>query len=1225
MSDRNTRIRKGQLGDESVEPIDLEANNGADTGDVPTLGEDGQFHWTALAGGGDMLKSVYDTDDDGIVDKAESVDDGTTGDAHKSTATEVRDAVDKAHASGSDDQTATTVPTDETGVSVQDHIDAVDNPHSVTKAQVGLTNVTDDVQLKENISSYDEKITPADDDYLLLEDSEETGTPIKKVKKSALGGGLVDSVNGQTGDVNLTADDIPTEDSGITTQEALNALEVDQHASHSDDQDASEIPTDETGVSVQDHIDATDNPHSVTKAQVGLTNVQDVDTTDANNINTDETGVTVQEALDLKTTLTDVKADVDIADAISKKHSQNTDTHLGTVDQDIAMGAHKLTGLSVPASNGDSIRATTKITEANLEDAIDKRVSVDNFTIINTASVIKVADRIEENIMLLAFYRCVDQSKSVYNLIDGIIDEYEDETGIDTVASINESYDSSNDLYTNLEYDTYTKLLTHCDGSDGGTTITDETGKTITNTADQYDSYTKLMLHGDGTDGATTVTDSCSSPKTVTNDDNKFDSYTKLCSHFNGTDGDVAYTDPIAGAYTFNGTARLEQDQKKFGATSLWLDGDSDYVTLPDSDSWTFGTGDFTIDAWIRLNSVAGNYGIFGQDAGDGLNYQYLYWGSNKFTYTYHSDSALKVNWTASFTASANTWYHITVVRSGNTWYLFVDGASKALTLEGGSYSADLTDIAGVFIIGSDIPISGGADYFNGYIDELRISKGIARWTSAFTPPVQPYGRVYISTFQKELGTASMLFDGSGSYLTLADSDDWNFGSGDFTIDFWKRYNVCPKNGEYVVGVTRFQVPATKSFGTYENYNGSIYRLLFLYSVNGTTFTTISGTTIPMLVDTWHHIAYVRNGNTLTMYFDGVACGTGDLTGITINDNDLELCVGGDTANNYTNGYIDELRISKGIARWTSAFTPPVQPYGRVYISTAQKEFGTASAVFDGSGSYLTLADSDDWNFGAGDFTIDAWVRFSSLTTGYKAFVEQYEDEDNYIAFYCYYYSVDNTMEIIFLAEDDNVRKAYYHVTLPAGAIATNTWYHLAFVRNSTNFYFFLDGVSKTLTAGTPISTNNLGDMASTLRIGYSEANAVYFNGYIDELRISKGIARWTSNFTPPNLAYHAEDITLISEEFTAESEPANARIVIFEEDVDAITINTDLKALVSIDNGANYDQITLTDEGDWATGKRILSGVVDVSARTGTTIKYKLTSHNGKELKIHGTAVAWT
>ena len=82
----------------------------------------------------------------------------------------------------------------------------------------------------------------------------------------------------------------------------------------------------------------------------------------------------------------------------------------------------------------------------------------------------------------------------------------------------------------------------------------------------------------------------------------------------------------------------------------------------------------------------------------------------------------------------------------------------------------------------------------------------------------------------------------------------------------------------------------------------------------------------------------------------------------------------------FFNGYLDELRISKGIARWTSDFTPPSSPYGKVATVTSQKKFGTASGEFKGSGEYLSLADSDDWNVGSGDFTIDAWVKWNSVS-----------------------------------------------------------------------------------------------------------------------------------------------------------------------------------------------------------------------------------------------------
>jgi len=76
--------------------------------------------------------------------------------------------------------------------------------------------------------------------------------------------------------------------------------------------------------------------------------------------------------------------ETDFDDAATKKHTQNTDTHLGTVDQDIAMNTHKFTGLSVPDANGQSVRTTTKITEANLEDAIDKKHSA---SIIGTKEI----------------------------------------------------------------------------------------------------------------------------------------------------------------------------------------------------------------------------------------------------------------------------------------------------------------------------------------------------------------------------------------------------------------------------------------------------------------------------------------------------------------------------------------------------------------------------------------------------------------------------------------------------------------------------------------------------------------------------------------------------------------------------------------------------------------------------------------------------------------------
>jgi hypothetical protein len=106
-------------------------------------------------------------------------------------------------------------------------------------------------------------------------------------------------------------------------------------------------------------------------------------------------------------------------------------------------------------------------------------------------------------------------------------------------------------------------------------------------------------------------------------------------------------------------------------------------------------------------------------------------------------------------------------------------------------------------------------------------------------------------------------------------------------------------------------------------------------------------------------------------------------------------------------------------------------------------------------------------------------------------------------------------------------------------------------------------------------------------------------------------------------------DLTLISTATTAESAPSDARIVIFEQDIDSITINTDLKAYVSRDGGTNYSEVTLTDEGDYASGKQILAGSVDVSGQpSGTSMRWKIRGFNNsgdaKEFNLHGVCLTW-
>ena len=234
-----------------------------------------------------------------------------------------------------------------------------------------------------------------------------------------------------------------------------------------------------------------------------------------------------------------------------------------------------------------------------------------------------------------------------------------------------------------------------------------------------------------------------------------WDSYTKLMLHCDGVDASTTFTDEIGKTVTANGNAQIDTAQSKFGGASGLFDGIGDYLSLADSDDWNFGSGNFTIDTWVRFNTqIAGaNNDFVGQrDAGTnqrGWNVSF-YPDADQLRFRYStdgiSDTLLSVTWDA----LSAVWYHIAVVRSGNNLYFFVDGTQVGAT----------QDLTGVTIFNSTASLFIGrfgdsTDYFDGWLDELRISKGIARWTANFTPPTVAY---------------------SASTLTITSSRFWTFG-----------------------------------------------------------------------------------------------------------------------------------------------------------------------------------------------------------------------------------------------------------------------------------------------------------------------------------------------------------------------------------------------------------------------------------------------------------------
>ena len=180
-------------------------------------------------------------------------------------------------------------------------------------------------------------------------------------------------------------------------------------------------------------------------------------------------------------------------------------------------------------------------------------------------------------------------------------------------------------------------------------------------------------------------------------------------------------------------------------------------------------------------------------------------------------------------------------------------------------------------------------------------------------------GNAKISTAQSKFGGASGLFDGTGDWLT-ATSDAAFTLDGDFTIEFWLYINTMKQSGLLSNGAGSFSGTA---FVIVLNHGTQTNKLsIWNFPSQSSAALCATGT---VSTGTWHHAAFVRSGSTLTSYLNGVG-GTSATTSATFTTSATNLRIGRYWSGDF-DGYIDELRITKGVARYTSAFTPPSLPF----------------------------------------------------------------------------------------------------------------------------------------------------------------------------------------------------------------------------------------------------------------------------------------------------------
>lgn len=218
------------------------------------------------------------------------------------------------------------------------------------------------------------------------------------------------------------------------------------------------------------------------------------------------------------------------------------------------------------------------------------------------------------------------------------------------------------------------------------------------------------------------------------------DSNTALLLHLDGADAATSTSDENCNAggaktITFNNQAQLDTAQFKFGTSSLLLDGTGDFIGISDSTDFDFGTSDFTVDMWVRFNNASGRQELFSNYSGSDVNGTLILEKYNSpsegLDIVYYSGGYTRIH--GAYTFSTGTWYHIAFVRTSGNAMIFVDGTQVGVTT---ALSASLTHAGTpVHTIGA---LTGGANGFNGWIDEARVSN-TARWTSNFTPETAPF------------------------------------------------------------------------------------------------------------------------------------------------------------------------------------------------------------------------------------------------------------------------------------------------------------------------------------------------------------------------------------------------------------------------------------------------------------------------------------------------------
>lgn len=281
-----------------------------------------------------------------------------------------------------------------------------------------------------------------------------------------------------------------------------------------------------------------------------------------------------------------------------------------------------------------------------------------------------------------------------------------------------------------------------------------------------------------------------------------------LLLHMNGANGSTTFIDSSKYQHTVtaNGNAQISTAQSKFGGASVTFDGAGDYLSLPSNAVFSFGTDDFCIESWVYPTTTSGIRMICDCRSGDVLGgWSVAILAGNTLDFIYRSASPSRL--TTTTTVPQNRWSHIAITRVAGTIRLFINGVVEATAAFSGDVNAGGSPAIGG---GRSTAGSGITGYYlTGNINDLRITKGVSRYTGSFIPPA----RTFASNLTLPYGVTSKTFDlplaGAITNATWTSTGDATTAAGiglpsrgANNTDFSLRLNVLPADFNSDTGAT---------------------------------------------------------------------------------------------------------------------------------------------------------------------------------------------------------------------------------------------------------------------------------------------------------------------------------------------------------------------------------------------------------------------------------------